>query len=82
VQLVFGNGGDGDVTDIGHAGESLAAESHRLDALQVLKRGELGRRVALAQNRQVLKLQISGIKTRAQCEMTRRMNGKQNGRLN
>jgi len=63
VQLVFGNGGDGDVTDVSHAGESLAAKSHGLDALQVLKRGELGRGVALAQNRQVLKLHRSGIKT-------------------
>ena len=73
VQLAFENGVDGDVTDISHAGESLAAmaKSHALDALQVVKRGDR-RGVALAQNRQVLELHTSGIKTRAQCEMTRR----------
>lgn len=41
MQLVFGDGGDGDVADIGHAGESLAAKTHGLNALQVLKRREL-----------------------------------------
>lgn len=51
VQLVFGDGGDGDVADIGHAGESLAAKTHGLNALQVLKRRELWRGVTLAQYR-------------------------------
>lgn len=55
MQLGFGNGGDGDVSDVGHAGESLAAKAHRLNALQVLKRGQLGGRVALAEYGQVLK---------------------------
>ena len=56
VQLALGNGSNGDMSDVGHARESLSTKAHRLDGLQVLKRRQLGRRVPLAQYRQVLKL--------------------------
>ncbi|KAL6961959.1 hypothetical protein U1Q18_036918, partial [Sarracenia purpurea var. burkii] len=43
MQLAFGNGGDGNVTHIGHAGQGFASKPHRFNRLQIFKLRQLGR---------------------------------------
>lgn len=54
MELAFGDGSDGDVGDVGHAGEGLTAEAHGLDAVEVLKGGELGGSVSLAEDGEIV----------------------------
>lgn len=52
------HGGHREVCDKGDGGQGLAAEPQRGDALQVAKVAQLGCRVALAQQRQILFLRV------------------------
>lgn len=56
MQLPLGNGGNGNMTNVGHTRQRFASKSHRLYRQQILKRRQLRSRVPLAQYRQILVL--------------------------
>lgn len=48
MQLTFSDGGDSNMSHIGHTSQRLSPEAHRLYRLQILISGQLRRGVPLA----------------------------------